>query len=259
VGQNQTIVLPGLHTELREVCPVGSNRLVSFGFNGVGHQISIIDLLKGSVTDSFPTYDPVMSPNQRWIAHRLFYPPQSEVQLSEEYLLYDLDAAVSQNLHVDPSRSDARGWAMYPAFPDDVPTERMDVPDANTHQWRSKAFFWGADSQSVVFADNSGKILSLVLVLIENGKPQAYTHAVSGADACAGGGSGEPYLNLESATVSALSGAGPYVVALFQDPSGDFACRPRQLDLALNDFRPATVEFYAPPKKRESRPVGKAP
>lgn len=90
------IALDGINDEIWQVCPLPSGKVVIFGFNFVGFEISIVDLKRGDVSDSFLAYDPVMSPNQRWIAYRDFFPPQSQVLFSEEYLLYDLEASASE-------------------------------------------------------------------------------------------------------------------------------------------------------------------
>lgn len=211
----------------------------------MGYQINIIDTERYAVADAFLAYDPPMSPDQRWIASRHFYAPQSEIPISEEYLLYDMNATASQNRrNPSPYTSDAAGWSIYPAFPGDAPVDPLDVPDLNRHGWRSKSFSWGADSQSIVLADRVGKSLSLVLVLIRDTKPQAYTHVVSSAEVCNGSERGEPDSILKSATVSAVSPGRPSVLASFEDSSGDSGCQPRQLKLLLDDFQPARVERY---------------
>jgi hypothetical protein len=197
-----------------------------------------------------------MSPNQHWIASRYFHAPQSQIQISEEYLLYDLNASASENRHnVTPSTSGTAGWAMYPALPGNAPVDLLDVPDSKTHEWHSKSFFWAPDSQSVVFADKVGQNLSLVLVLIKNDKTQAYTHALFFAEICGGSGSGEPDLMLENASVAPVSGGLPTVVASFRDSNDPSTCRPRQLTLNSLDFQPAPVEVYEHRKLKQSTGV----
>jgi len=254
-GLNHTVDLQGINGEIHEVCPLPSNKLVSFGLY-VGYDVNIIDTLRYTVADSFVAYDPVMSPNQRWIASRHFHAPQTEIQISEEYLLYDLNASTSENQHnVTPYTSDVTGWAMYPALPGNAPVDLADIPDSNTHEWRSKSFFWAPDSQSVVFADKVGQNLSLVLVLIRNDKPQAYTHALSSAEICGGSGSGEPDLMLENASIASVSGNVPTVVASFHDSNDPSTCHPRQLTLNSYDFQPAPAEVLEHRKRKESTGV----
>jgi hypothetical protein len=250
-GPEPAVELPIGNGDL-QVCPLASNKLVSFEGEGA-YQIGVVDTERYVVADTFLAYDPLMSPNQRWIASRHFYAPQSEIPVSEEYLLYDLEASASQNRHHQmPSTSDAVGWSSYPAYFDNSPADLLDVPEGNEHVWRSKSFFWAADSQAIVFADSVGKRLSLVLVLIANNKPQSYTHVVSLAEVCSGIGPDEPYLILENATVGSILN-GPGVQASFSDSSGDFDCQLRQLNLSLDDFQPAVVELY------EHRDLGRIP
>lgn len=64
-GPNRALELQGVNDEIRQVCPLASNKLNSFGWNFVGYEVNIIDLVRGAVVDSFVAYDPVMSPDQR--------------------------------------------------------------------------------------------------------------------------------------------------------------------------------------------------
>ncbi len=179
-GAGHAIELQDVANDIQAVCPLAPNKVVSFGWNAVGYDVNIIDPQRGAVTDSFVAYDPMMSPNQRWIASRHFYALHSEIQISEEYLLYDLNASASENRHdLTPYTTGDLGWAMYPAFPGNAPIDLADIPDANRHEWRSKSFFWAQDSQAVFFADSVGTRVSLVMVLVSSGRPQAYTYPVS--------------------------------------------------------------------------------
>jgi hypothetical protein len=226
-----------------------------FGFNSVGYTVNIVDLTRAEVADSFVAYDPVMSPDQRWIASRHFWAPQSQIQVREEYLLYDLDVGSAANRHnVTPYTTDAVGWAMYPAFPDNAPADLLDIPEASIHLWRSSSFVWAPDSQSLVFADSVGDKLSLVLILIRNGKPQAYLHRVSSAEACIRAGGSNRYIVLQDASINPLSGGGFRITARLEDPRDDASCQPRQLSLALSDFQPAKVEVY--PHRKLKTPTG---
>jgi len=257
MGPEHAIELQGVNEDILEVCPLASNKMVAFGSTGVGYQVNIIDTLHYAVADSFSASDPAMSPDQHWIAYRQFYPPQSEINISEEYLLYDLNASASANRHnLTPYTIDSIGWAMYPALPGGAPVDRGDIPESKRHEWRSKSFFWGPDSRSVVFADSVGKNLSLVVVLVASDKPQAYTHAVSTVEICDGAASEEPYFTLDNASVTSDSGGGPGVVASFNDSSGS-ACQPRQLNLNFGDFKPARVEMYEHRKLKPAVPKRK--
>ena len=253
LGSSHSVALNGVNNEIHQVCPLSSDRLVSFGWNFVGYTLNVIDLRRAVVLDSFLADDPVISPNQHWIASRRLNPPQSEIKISEEYLLYDLSASASENRHsVAPSAIDDLGWAMYPAFPNGAPVDLLDVPEANKHEWRSKSFFWAPDSQSLVFADRVGDNLSLVLVIIKSNKPQAYTHPVSGTEVCSGPGQADSDLMLKDASISSASNGAPSVFATFDD--SDSGCRTRPVTLTFDDFRAAPVESFEHRKLKQSTP-----
>ncbi len=259
-GSARRIELPDSYfDEIQEVCPSPDSKLVVFGASEGSYRIHIIDQSRAGVVDSFWAYDSLMSPDHRWIASRDFYPPRGEVPTSEEYLLYDLTVDGKANRHTSARGADvgwAVGWAMYPALPGGAPVDLGDIPESKRHEWRSKSFFWGPDSRSVVFAGSVGKNLSLVVVLVTSDKPQAYTHVVSTVEICDGAESDESYFTLENASVTSDSGAGPGVVASFNDSSGS-ACRPRQLNLNFDDFKPARVEVYEHRKLKPAVPKRK--
>jgi hypothetical protein len=143
-GRNHAVALQGVNDEILEVCPMASNKLVVFGSTDVGYEVNSIDTRRYVVSDSFAAYAPLMSPNQQWIAYRHFSAPQSEIKISEEYLLYDLNASASANRHnLTAYTIDAIGWAMYPAVPRNAPANLLDIPQSEGHDWRSRSFFWG--------------------------------------------------------------------------------------------------------------------
>jgi hypothetical protein len=249
LSANRSVEIRGVNHEI-QVCLAAANKLVSFGLY-VGYDANIVDLVRGAVVDYLVAYDPIISPDHRWIASRRFQPPRSEITVSEEYLLYDLNAGPASNRHnVTPYATDAVGWAMYPAFTGYAPADLRDIPEASTRAWRSKSFFWAPDSQSLAFADSVGQNLSVVLVLIKDDKPQAYTYSVSAADICAGARPGD--LTLEDASINSVPGGVPNVLARFGSSSG---CQTRPLNLTFDDFHPARVEVYEHRKLKKSTPI----
>jgi hypothetical protein len=255
-GPGKAMALQGANAEIQEVCPLLSNKLVVFGFNSVGYEINIVDLMRGEVSDSLVASDPVMSPNRRWLASRHFLPPQSELQLSDEYLLYDLGSSpVGNRHHATPYTSDAEGGAMYPAFPDYAPVDLLDIPEANRHAWQSKAFFWAPDSQSVIFADSVGDQLTLVLVLIGNDRPGAYTYPISAAEVCSGSGNSTKHLMLNDESINPLPGNSLNIVVTFEESGDGPGCQPRRLSLNRANFQPAKVESYEHRKLNKSTPA----
>jgi hypothetical protein len=244
-GVGRTVTLQGINEEIQEVCPLPNEKIVVFASNHVGHTINIVDLARGEVADSFLAYDPIMSPDHRWIASRNFYPPMSEVRISEEYLLYDLRSSASENRHKPtPYTSGVAGWVMYPAFPDNAPINLGDIPDAKAHGWVSKSFFWASDSQSLAFADVAEDQLSLVLVLTAGGRPQALTHPVPVADSC-GPATEKSYPILENAAIDMPPGGSRVVRATFR------GCGAKDMYVRRADFLPAKVEIYEPVKRKQ--------
>jgi hypothetical protein len=249
------VALKGGNDEIREVCPLPSGQFAVFAFNDVGYDVNIVHLTHMQVADSFLAYDPVMSPDRRWLASRHFYPPQSEVLASEEYLLYDLGASAAQNRHnVTPYTTDAQGWAMYPVFPDYAPSDLLDIPEAKNHFWRSKSFYWAPDSRSVAFADSVGEQLALILVVIRNDRPEAYTYPVSAAGVCAGSGATTKGLTLNDASINPLPGNTLNIAVTFEEAGYALGCQPRRLSLGLADFQPAKVESYEPRSLKKAVP-----
>jgi hypothetical protein len=75
----ETLSVQGLLDEIAEVCPISNGQAVVFGAVGRGLRgasaIYIIDEKIPMVIDNFEGYQPIMSPDQRWIAYRKSIPP----------------------------------------------------------------------------------------------------------------------------------------------------------------------------------------
>ena len=63
-----------LISEIAQVCPLSNGRLVVFADMVGASAIYLIDKASASVMDLFWAFDPVISPDQRWIAYAKFYP-----------------------------------------------------------------------------------------------------------------------------------------------------------------------------------------
>jgi len=83
--------------EIAEVCPLSDGRLVVFGQMSNGVATYIIDRTKGSVVDHFWCFNPIISPDQRWIVYTTFYPRHTEFPTTGEYLIYDLRKGYTEN------------------------------------------------------------------------------------------------------------------------------------------------------------------
>ena len=148
VGRGDTITLPGVQDEIAQVCPIANDKLLIFGSAAGAYNIVVFDEAHRKVTYSFYAYDPKLSPDQRWIISRLFYPPQSEVGFSEEYVLYDLSKSAKKNstAATDQVASEAER-VIYPLVDTGQQLERTALPPEHTHKFCSDNFYWSPDSR----------------------------------------------------------------------------------------------------------------
>jgi hypothetical protein len=204
--------------------------------------------------DSFNSYNPIASPNQHWIVFRDFYPPQSELRVSEEYLLYDLTKSTRTNRisTSDPYVADAPGRVIYPVVDGRAPFEHSGVPISQAHRFRSNSFYWTEDSRAVVFADSLQNALSIVLVTIDGDRLNTYVHPVSAAETC----EQSSRANIEDADLmlsqADLSEAADDRTVDLVFRSSDYgACRPKGITLHFEDFRSAQIESHEAPKRRK--------
>ena len=234
-----------------EVCPISQTRLVVFGNSNPATSIAIVDQKAGKLIDWFYAYDPAISPNQHWLVLRDFYPPQSEVPFSEEYLLYDLSKDKSGNLapNLTPYTADTVGRVIYPAVDQNTPFEHSGLPQNQTHQFRSDAFYWSDDSQTLVFADSVQKVLFVVLVMIEGDQTHPFIHTLTAGEACEQGSKGD--IDNNSYLMLSHAQAGSNGIEL-QFRSSDYgACKPVPVLLNRSDFVPAEPEVHIPPHRKD--------
>lgn len=252
VGQNHSIQLQGVDDDLLEVCRLTPTELASFGSNGVGTQVNVVDTSNFSVSDSFSAYNPATSPDRRWVAFRRFYPPQSEIQISEEYLLYDFRASAKANRRgATPATSEYVGREIYPAVQDGVPVDVLDIPKPDSHSWRSESFFWSADSRALVFADSVGPRLSVVLVTLDDEQLTTYAHTVSASDVCTGDVA-DADLTLGGADISGRTRTLAITATFNAQNAG---CSPKPLILGFSDFDPAQIEHHEHRNLKEPVPL----
>ena len=140
-----------------QVCELPDHRIAAFGSSGpYGTNVSIIDTEKGALVDTFLVYDPVLSPDKRWLVYRKFFPRQTDLPASDEYLLYDLLKSPAQNRPSEPfsmDRLDADvGTPIYPLGWKNESGDNIGAPENQRHSHISP-LFWSPDSRAVVFAD----------------------------------------------------------------------------------------------------------
>ncbi len=156
-----------------QVCELSDHRVVVFGNSGsYGTNISIVDVDKAALTDTFLVYDPILSPDRRWIVYRKFFPRQTDLPASDEYLLYDLSKSPTQNRPSEPFSMDRLdtdvGIPVYPVGWKNEPGDNIGAPDDQRHGHMSP-FFWAPDSRAIVFTDMVQEDKpDIVLITIDN-------------------------------------------------------------------------------------------
>lgn len=255
------IELPGFVEEVHEVCPLDRGRILLFGSIGdSAYDFILLDANSGTLLGRSLAYDPAVSPDQHWLAYRVFHPRHTELPYMELYMLYDLtkDAAGNQPPGVDPNYVHAKGRLMYPSVPNHVPFEEFDLPPEQLHESWSDGYFWAPDSKSLLFADRvadkrtAGGKFSLVWVKIgPKGEPEAYVHSISEPEIC-GKELPEIALRLSKGVITPRP-SGTEIWAEFRPGNG--ACTSKGVLLRDADFAPAEIQQPPPPRKRKPASV----
>jgi hypothetical protein len=250
----KTVVLPGIMESVQQVCPLAGGELIVFGIASPAlYNIAIVRLADGSLVDSFLGFEPVLAPNRRWLVRRKFYPAQAVT--SEEYLLYDTtrDGAYNRSPGIGRDDADLVGTVIYPEVRGGEPFYNVNLPRTETHTFRSRSFYWAADSRAVVFADSVQGRLSMVLVSIGQTGTAAYVYPVSDSEAC-DASPDSPLIMLLTAEISPLVQGRREIRANFT--VGQSPCR-KTLTLQSSDFKAAIPEVHVMPHPAQSTPVGK--
>lgn len=143
--------------EIIQVCPLSDRRLVVFADPGFGFSVNIVDSATPALLDSFLTgYDPILSPDRRWLVYPKFSARYTELPASTEYLMYDLSRNPAQNrpsgkFSLSPLDVDV-GVAIYPVGWKNEPGDNIGAPASQRHT-KASAFFWSPDSHAIAFAD----------------------------------------------------------------------------------------------------------
>ena len=187
-----------------------------------------------------------MSPNQRWLVYRKFYPRHTDLPVSEEYLLYDLTKSPTQNRLPDVPLTDHDnvGIAIFPLGQKNLNGDHIGVPDSQKHSFKTNAFLWAPDSRAIVFADILQGKLSIVLVTLdENGNTKGLVRPVSLSEVCGPTAQNGDLPLLDDAASAVESDQGGdrlihlvFITGMVPD------CDPKKLDLRLGDFQQAATE-----------------
>ncbi|MGC4054904.1 MAG: hypothetical protein QM757_39180 [Paludibaculum sp.] len=163
-----TIQMPVV-SKVEQVCPDVNGKLLFFGrLTEISYDIYIVDPVDGAVLDTIRATTPAISPDRRWLAYRAFWPRFSDLEPSEEYLLYDLtvDAARNTAAGTEADQNSGRGFVLYPRIAGGKPFSHAGLPPGLTHVFRADALRWSDDSKSVIFADSVQDKVSIVWVEI---------------------------------------------------------------------------------------------
>lgn len=253
-GSIKTVDLE-LPSSVPQVCPISRDRLLVFGTvaREDGPHVWIVSQLDGSILDHIGSRDPLVSPDQHWLAFRKFYPPRATV-IAEEYLLYDLtkDPAENRTPGPEPSRPIREGRQIYPV------TNKSHIPLAADddleprHEFMSDSFFWSSDSKFLAFADWSAQTGTTSIVVANIGEKEltSYLRPVVESEVCGDGrarpASREMVHHIEFASTR---GALPDV---WVHPKA-YACNKPML-LRGTDFKPAEIEVHKSLKRPGSIP-----
>jgi hypothetical protein len=221
-----------------------------------GMSFSVVDPAVPSVVDTVFSYDPVLSPNGRWIVFRKFYPRSTERPASDEYLLYDFSVGPARNRAPGSSRDEDIdvGTSIYPAGWKNEFGDNVGAAEAQQH-WHESAFYWSPDSRSILFADrNQGKDVLVLISIDQKGTATASVSPFPGGLDC-----DDPRASAKGRTAKPTGLRqvvfGPQMGGdrlLFVDFEGE-ACLPKTQQLHGGDFRPAQVEVRPPnPPGRKS-------
>ena len=175
-GSSFVVPLPTEVVQINEIRTWSDNRAVAIGMlNGSVFEMTIIDLEKRAVLDHFLGFSPALSPNSRFVAYIKFYPPHFSDNPVDHYMIYDLGKSPSENRPASIGGSDFLnvGLTIYPIGVGNKDGDNVGVSEEGAHHAAGE-FFWSADSQKLVFADQSDSP-SLLLMKIALGNSAVST------------------------------------------------------------------------------------
>ncbi len=259
-GTTRTLTLRGVE-QVRSICPVPGRKIVIFGALTDGasdaYELALANSEDGTLMDSWDAYTPVMSPDQRWVVLRKFYPPQTALTVSEEYLLYPLwrietAERAPQDQNAEPP---SMAIVVYPLGQTNTFMSNIGVSADQAHVFRSRSFFWSEDSRAVLFADGIRGSLSAVLVEPNHGKSaRALVYPLSAEDVCGSPNSGTSAATLAEASVGSEQNGGTREIKM-KFESSSAACKPKTLVVRTSDFREPKPELHPVRKRTPSTPA----
>jgi len=240
----RTIDLPGVIDTVAEVCPLPSGHYLVFGDTYNGMNMLILDIGKPAAMDAFSGFEPVMSPDRRWVVYRKFYPRHHDASISEEYLIYDLTKTAAQNRppEISLTNSGNVGRPIFPPGRTNLLWDNYDLPDDRMHRAGSLSFYWSADSQLVMFGDLLQDHFAVIAVTIDkDGLVRAYEHSITPSDLCGGKVAKDFGLFVSHAAISQDAPDEYLIKTDFQPMPG--VCVPKSQELRFpDDFKPSPAE-----------------
>lgn len=140
------------------------DRIIVIGDVGASvSRVMMVNVRDGVISDSFDAYNPVVSPDGRFIAFVKFYPPHFVAGTEDHHMLYDMTKSAMANRPAGIGRDDRVdvGLNVYPGN-GNKEGDNIGVPDKLAHGSPS-LIFWSPDSTKLAFADQA-TLLKLVLV-----------------------------------------------------------------------------------------------
>jgi len=144
--------------------------------NGDVHEVVIIGVATGNITDKFYCYEPVLSPSKRFLVFIKFFPAHFVEGVSDKYLFYDFQKSAKANRPRNVGLGDPQnvGQVLYPPTAKNQVGDNTGRPPSEVHMLASGTFFWSPKGDRVAFADTYQGKVTLVVVGLDGGGPDLH-------------------------------------------------------------------------------------
>jgi hypothetical protein len=132
--------------------------------------VSVVELPSGKVEDHFTCFMPALSPGHQFLAFIKNFPPHpGPVEISNEYIVYDLTQSAEYNRpHFKPGVTYDAGWPVYPPGAANAVGESVLPEGSAYHTCTSRGLFW-LDNNNLAFTDLFQGENRLVVVNLSRG------------------------------------------------------------------------------------------
>lgn len=174
-GEQDRVEIDNLLTEITRLEIADRMLLAAGDVQGMAQGVTVVRLATPEVTDFILSYGFELSPSERYLVFRKFYPPRGMAAgQSDVVMIYDLSQERAANwLEGSPGSpaGQAVGIPVYPLENVSPPSYRVWVPEpSQRHYVDPKAgFLWGADEKSLFFIDRTEGQTHLVRVDLAEG------------------------------------------------------------------------------------------